>query len=166
MVLRSLPLPSRAGWRFSPLTAFSWECTGKASRHAQQIVAFDHHVAEIDLIQRRRQPQSAPAEQHLAPAHAPARGGACAISLTTARTLHPGQFTFSRDALMLFIRTLDAIFELTAIVRELPGHLVNPAGHIATDCGPDPQKNGLAVPDKIRCQRTSRRIFRWFCLGA
>ena len=26
----------------------SWEYTGKASRHAQQIVAFDHHIAEID----------------------------------------------------------------------------------------------------------------------
>jgi hypothetical protein len=30
-------------------------------------------------------------------------------------------------------RTLDAIFELMAIVRELFGHFVDPAGYIAAD---------------------------------
>jgi hypothetical protein len=48
-------------------------------------------------------------------------------------TLCPGQLAFSRDALMRFARTLDAIFELMAIVRELLGHFVDPAGYIAAD---------------------------------
>lgn len=49
--------------------------------------------------------------------------------------LCPGQFAFLRDALMRFARALDAIFELTAIVRELLGDFVGPARYIATDCG-------------------------------
>jgi hypothetical protein len=36
---------------------------------------------------------------------------------------------------MRFARALDAIFELTAIVRELLGDFVGPARYIATDCG-------------------------------
>src|SRR5262245_19338539 len=36
-----------------------------------------------------------------------------------------------------FICTFDAIFELAPIVGELFGHFVNPAWHIATDCGPE-----------------------------
>jgi hypothetical protein len=50
-----------------------------------------------------------------------------------AARLRLGQFAFSRDALMVFVRTLDAIFELAAIVRELLGHFVGPARHIATE---------------------------------
>ena len=38
---------------------------------------------------------------------------------------------------MLFACTLDAIFELLPIVRELLGHCVGPARHIATDRGPN-----------------------------
>jgi hypothetical protein len=38
---------------------------------------------------------------------------------------------------MLFVCTFDAIFELAPIVRELFGHFVDPAWHIATDRGPD-----------------------------
>src|SRR5262245_29425134 len=38
---------------------------------------------------------------------------------------------------MLFICTFNAIFELAPIVGELFGHFVNPAWHIATDCGPE-----------------------------
>jgi hypothetical protein len=34
---------------------------------------------------------------------------------------------------MLFTRTFDAIFELAPIMRELFGHFVDPAWHIATD---------------------------------
>jgi hypothetical protein len=47
------------------------------------------------------------------------------------------QFAFPHDALMLFACTLDAIFELAPIVRELLGHGVGSARHIATDCRPD-----------------------------
>jgi hypothetical protein len=47
------------------------------------------------------------------------------------------QFAFPHDALMLFACTLDAIFKLAPIVRELLGHGVSPARHIATDCRPD-----------------------------
>jgi hypothetical protein len=46
------------------------------------------------------------------------------------------QLAFLRDALMLFVCTFDAIFELAPIVWELLGHFVSPAWHIATDCGP------------------------------
>jgi len=42
---------------------------------------------------------------------------------------------FPRNALMLFICTFNAIFELAPIVGELFGQFVNPAWHIATDCG-------------------------------
>jgi hypothetical protein len=52
------------------------------------------------------------------------------------------QFAFPHNALMLFVCTLDAIFELAPIVRQLFGHFVGPARHIATDCGPD--VHGLA----------------------
>src|SRR5215471_4922461 len=45
------------------------------------------------------------------------------------------QFAFSHNTLMLFVCTFDAIFELAPIVRELFGHFVDPAWHIATDCG-------------------------------
>src|SRR5215813_3207343 len=47
------------------------------------------------------------------------------------------QFAFSHNTLMLFVCTFDAIFELAPIVRELFGHFVDPAWHIATDRGPD-----------------------------
>jgi hypothetical protein len=47
------------------------------------------------------------------------------------------QFAFPRNALMLFVCTFDAIFELAPIVRELFGHFVDAAWHIATDCGPE-----------------------------
>jgi hypothetical protein len=46
------------------------------------------------------------------------------------------QFAFQRDALVFFAGTLDAILELAAIVRELLGHFVGPAWHIATVCAP------------------------------
>src|SRR2546423_128086 len=46
------------------------------------------------------------------------------------------QFAFPRNALMLFVCTFDAIFELAPIVRELFGDFVDPAWHMATDCGP------------------------------
>ena len=57
------------------------------------------------------------------------------FSHTRLPPLCPGQFAFARDALMLFARTLDAIFELMVIVgKELGlGHVVEPAGHIAID---------------------------------
>jgi hypothetical protein len=48
--------------------------------------------------------------------------------------LCPGQFAFCRDALVFFARTLDAIFELTAVVGEELGHSVDPARYIATNC--------------------------------
>jgi hypothetical protein len=66
------------------------------------------------------------------------------------------QFAFPHNALMLFVRTLDAIFELAPIVRQLFGHFVGPARHIATDCGPD--VHGLANLEFMRRHRTS-------CLG-
>jgi hypothetical protein len=47
------------------------------------------------------------------------------------------QFAFPRNAFMRFVCTFDAIFELAPIVRELFGHFVDPAWHIATDCGQD-----------------------------
>ena len=47
------------------------------------------------------------------------------------------QFAFPRNALMLFVCTFDAIFELAPIVRELFGDFVDPAWHMATDCGRD-----------------------------
>jgi hypothetical protein len=39
--------------------------------------------------------------------------------------------------LVLFAGTLDAILELTAIVRELFGHLVGSARHVTTYDGPE-----------------------------
>ena len=53
------------------------------------------------------------------------------------------QFAFPHNALMLFACTLDAIFELAPIVRELLGHRIGPARHIATDCRPD--VHGLTI---------------------
>src|SRR4029450_8404770 len=50
-----------------------------------------------------------------------------------AARLRLGQFAFSRDALMVFVCTLDAIFELAAVVSELFGDFVGPARHIATE---------------------------------
>ena len=58
----------------------------------------------------------------------------CGVALPT---LCLGQFAFARDALVRFARTLDAIFELMPVVRELLGHFVGPARYIATDCGPE-----------------------------
>ena len=55
---------------------------------------------------------------------------------------------------MLFARTLDVIFELTAIVREELGHLVDPARYIAIDCGPE--RHGLTDVD-----RSNHRILEW-----
>src|SRR6516165_7137415 len=55
----------------------------------------------------------------------------------TVTRLRLSQFAFPRNALMLFICTFNAIFELAPIVGELLGHFVNPAWHIATDCGPE-----------------------------
>ena len=52
-----------------------------------------------------------------------------------AARLRLGQFAFSRDALMVFVRTLDAIFELAAIVRELLGHFVGPPGTLRLNAG-------------------------------
>src|SRR5262245_27777787 len=48
-----------------------------------------------------------------------------------------GQLTFPRYSLMWFIHALDAIFELTAVVRKLLSHLIEAAWHVATECGPD-----------------------------
>jgi hypothetical protein len=48
---------------------------------------------------------------------------------------------------MRFVRVLDAIFELTAIVRELLGDFVGPARYIATDCGP--KHYGLAYLESV-----------------
>src|SRR5260370_41943848 len=59
------------------------------------------------------------------------------MSNTSVTRLRLNQFAFPRNALMLFICTFDAIFELAPIVRELFGHFVDPAWHIATDCGPE-----------------------------
>jgi hypothetical protein len=53
------------------------------------------------------------------------------------RVLCLRQFAFPRNALMLFVCTFDAVFELAPIVRELFGHFVDPAWHIATDCRPE-----------------------------
>src|SRR5262249_60804442 len=61
------------------------------------------------------------------------------------------QFAFSHNALMLFVCTLDAIFELAPIVRELLGHYIGPARHIATDCRPD--VHGLTNPEFMRGHR-------------
>jgi hypothetical protein len=51
--------------------------------------------------------------------------------------LRLGQFAFPCNAFMLLICIFDAIFELAPIMWELFGHFVNPARHIATDCGPE-----------------------------
>src|SRR5262245_63683161 len=48
-----------------------------------------------------------------------------------------GQLTFPRYTLMWFIHALDAIFELTAVVRKLLSHLIEAAWHVATERGPD-----------------------------
>src|SRR5262245_24073168 len=62
------------------------------------------------------------------------------------------QFAFPHNAFMLFVCTLDAIFELAPIVRELLGHCIGTARHIASDCGPD--INGLTNPEFMRGHRT------------
>ena len=59
------------------------------------------------------------------------------MSNTSVTRLRLNQFAFPRNALMLFICTFNAIFELAPIVGELFGHFENPAWHIATDCGPE-----------------------------
>src|SRR5262249_36009644 len=48
-----------------------------------------------------------------------------------------GQLTFPRYTLMWFIHALDAIFELTAVVRKLLSHLIEAARRVATERGPD-----------------------------
>src|SRR6516225_5707919 len=48
-----------------------------------------------------------------------------------------GQLTFPRYTLMRFVHALDAIFELTAVVRKLLSHLIDAARHVATERGPD-----------------------------
>src|SRR5262249_1280464 len=48
-----------------------------------------------------------------------------------------GQLTFARYTLMWFIHALDAIFELTAVVRKLLSHLIEAAWQVATERGPD-----------------------------
>jgi hypothetical protein len=53
---------------------------------------------------------------------------------TWERDLFFRQFAFPHNALMLFACALDAVFELPSIVRELFGHFVGSARHIATDC--------------------------------
>ena len=72
-------------------------------------------VGELDTGDRHVRPTTA-----LAAAHA---GGPLMLCLR--------QFAFPHDALMLFACTLDAIFELAPIVRELLGHGVGSARHIA-----------------------------------
>src|SRR5262249_47043330 len=47
------------------------------------------------------------------------------------------QVTFPRYTLMWFIHALEAIFELTAVVRKLLSHLIEAARHVATERGPD-----------------------------
>ena len=41
-----------------------------------------------------------------------------------------GQLTFPRYTLMWFVHALDAIFELTAVVRKLLSHLIDAARHV------------------------------------
>src|SRR5262249_26330424 len=48
-----------------------------------------------------------------------------------------GQLTFPRYTLMWFIHALDAIFELTAVVRKPLSHLIEAAWHVAAERGPD-----------------------------
>jgi hypothetical protein len=50
--------------------------------------------------------------------------------------LRPIQLAFSGNALMFLAGTLDAIFELAPIVRQLLGHFVGSARHVATYHGP------------------------------
>jgi hypothetical protein len=45
------------------------------------------------------------------------------------------QLAFLRDALMLFVCTFDAIFELAPIVWELLGHFVGPPGTLRLIAG-------------------------------
>src|SRR5258707_2962227 len=63
------------------------------------------------------------------------------------------QFAFPHNALMLFACALDAVFELPPIVRQLLGHFIGSARHIATDCADD--VHGLANLEFIRQHRTS-----------
>src|SRR5262249_25203680 len=48
-----------------------------------------------------------------------------------------GQLTFPRYTVMRFVHALDAIFELTAVVRKLLSHLIDATRHVATERGPD-----------------------------
>src|SRR5262249_52448134 len=48
-----------------------------------------------------------------------------------------GQLTFPRYTVMRFVHALDAIFELTAVVRQLLSHLIDATRHVATERGPD-----------------------------
>ena len=55
------------------------------------------------------------------------------VSFIATWALSLGQFAFRCNAFILFTRTFDAIFELAPIMRELFGHFVDPAWHIATN---------------------------------
>src|SRR4030081_1618489 len=104
----------------------------------------ENAIATATLFTRMHSPSHAPGWRrigcdvlNMAASQQKSRGALLFTHTRRLPRLCPGQFAFSRDALMLFGRTLDAIFELTAIVREELGHLVAPARHIAADCGPD-----------------------------
>lgn len=64
------------------------------------------------------------------------------------------QCAFLHNALMLFTCALDAIFELPPIVRQLFGHFVGSARHIATHCAHD--VHSLANLEFMRRHRISR----------
>ena len=78
-----------------------------------------NHMREVPLIHQA-------GDLDLAAGHA---GGPFTLCLR--------QFAFPHNTFMFFICTLDAIFELLPIVRELLGNCVGPARHIAIDCRPD-----------------------------
>lgn len=63
------------------------------------------------------------------------------LSLTRLRL---NEFAFPRDALVHFVRALDAIFELTVVLGELLGHRVDAARYVATEGGPD----GYSLTDR------------------
>jgi hypothetical protein len=57
------------------------------------------------------------------------------------------ELAFEGDALMFLAGTLDSVLELAAIVGELIGHFVDPARHIAIDCGP--KHHGFTDPEFV-----------------
>jgi hypothetical protein len=70
------------------------------------------------------------------------------------------QFAFPRNALMLFVCTFNAIFELAPIEGELFGHFVNPAWHIATDCGPEDHATVRSQKSSMECDALVSRCWR------